>query len=525
MNFAIDIRELKLRFDKPWKTIWYFCLPSVVIMVIQGCYNIIDKVLALKFAAADLVKNQWYINEYQKLNPSSTLTIKNMERYINIATHYASQTYNLMWAFAIMAAIGCALNFSIAFGTRDRKQMAEIAGNGFVFIVILSCIVSFFTFVINYPGFDAIFVRSQMGANYNAIIEKLAWEFSYPMIFAAPLMFLSYYFLTLIRSEGRMSLVIASILTAMVINCIAAIFFMHVCHLGVTGAMLGTVCSWITQIIWGAIIIFKFKNSHSKFKFTNIININKSNFWNFTKVGFPNFIANFAFVITSYVATSLIIKLPVAMNEISLEADGVSILQQLMAALTPWMTLIISVGVGITQGARTIIAYNYGAKKYERIWHILIRVSMLLIAWFTFVICFIIAFGDVMIIQFSFPSEYASKYRWWLVLSFSTYPFCAVTYICLTLFQGTNRSALSTFSNSLRAFIVALPCLGVGYLIATKTNNAIYYFLCLGLNDLVCALILIPMLINFYNKHKNHLQDTYSDEDLVYLQKQTQNNN
>lgn len=80
------------------------------------------------------------------------------------------------------------------------------------------------------------------------------------------------------------------------------------------------------------------------------------------KAGLPNFIISLSFMLTSYVATSLAVLLPNQKYE-----NNIAILQQLIAAINPWITFIISVGFGLTQGARSIIAYNYGAEKYNRI--------------------------------------------------------------------------------------------------------------------------------------------------------------
>lgn len=512
MDIQLTMREKKFRFAKPWITIAYFCIPTILIMVIQGLYDVVDKTLALQFATNDLITNSWYVNAYNILkgltgaDKVTSIPQEDMRTFINIGTQYGYQVYNLQWAFSVMIGLGCSLNFSMAYGQRDKVKMQKITGNGFTITSLFGILVGAIMFCLIYPKFKALFITVQMGTLYNPITQQIAWQYCYPMIAGAPMMFLSYYVLSLLRSEGRSNLTIMMIISSLIINIGSSIFFMKICHLGMVGSMLGTVVAWICQVFIGLIIIIKKQDSTTTFGIKDAINIDKSNLLAFIKLGFPNFLANGALVFTSFISTILVVQLP---NQ---DYNGhVSILQQLMSSIAPWMILIVSVGAGITQGARSIIVYNYGAKKYNRIWQILKRTSTLLIIWFTLMLIVFICFGKEMMEMFAFPANYASKYKWWLVLNFMTYPFCAVTYICLTLFQGTNKPLLATISNSLRTIVVALPCLGIGFVISKISGNAIYYYLFIGLTDLFSASILIPILVYKWKKYHNSLIDVTDD--------------
>lgn len=501
-------REKKLRYGKPWITILYFCIPTVLIMVIQGFFSIIDKTLALQFASEGISHDPFYINLYQQMTGQIVefIPLDQVKIFINVATQYATQTYNLLFAFAVMAGMGCAMNFSVAFGQRDDKKMHEITGNGFSFTLIFSLFVAFTIFCLIFPGFNSVFIRFQMGKVYNPITNYLAWEYSYPMLLGAPLMFLSYYFVSLLRSEGRVGWIFLIMLSAVLINCAAAIFFMKVCNLKMEGAMLGTVFSWFVQVVWGFMIVFRFKTSYTRFAWVDMFKLKLSNIWSFLKVGLPNFIAGASFVIVSFISTSLVVNLPNQPIH-----NNISILQELMSTISPWMGLIFSAGTGISQGARAIIAYNFGAKKYNRIWQILKRSTILFFAWFIFDLVMIMILADQMMLWFAFPKEYVADYRWWLVLVFASFPFASFTLICFTLYQGINKSLLASFTNSLRAFTVALPMIGLGYLVAHLTGNSIFYFLFFGMIDFVSSLILIPILIHSWLQYKDKLIDQPDD--------------
>lgn len=505
MAIMLTDREKRLRYGAPWKVIAYFCIPTVLIMVIQGFYNIIDKTLALQFASRDLAHDQWYIDHYNNLTNSSVTSVPldQIKIYINVATQYASQTYNLMIAFGVMAGMGCAMTFSYAFGKRDIKKMRELTGNGFSFTFLFSILIAILVFFLVFPGFNSVLITSQMGNRYNPITEQLAWQYSYPMLLATPLAFISYYFICLLRNEGRVNWVIIIMVSSLLINAGAAILFMRVFHLKMQGAMLGTIVSWLVQIIWGFIIVFGFKSSYSRFTWHDVWYLKWSNIWQFLKAGFPNFISSISFVVFSYFSTMLVVQLP---NQPETD-NGVSLLQELMSAYSPWTTLIYSAGIGISQGSRAILAYNYGAQKNRRIWEILKRSSVLLITWFTFILIILIALSDQMMLVFAFPKHYVNQYRWWLVLSFCSYPLASLSLIAFTFYQGVNKSLLASITNSLRAFTIALPMMGLGFLVSKLTGNPIYYFLFFGLVDFACALVLIPMIVYSWSKYRVKMVD------------------
>ena len=54
-------REAMLRYASTWKAIWFFCLPTIVLMVVQGLYNILDKSLSLIFVTPNAIKNPVYL--------------------------------------------------------------------------------------------------------------------------------------------------------------------------------------------------------------------------------------------------------------------------------------------------------------------------------------------------------------------------------------------------------------------------------------------------------------------------------
>ncbi|AHI57936.1 hypothetical protein P344_02960 [Spiroplasma mirum ATCC 29335] len=63
------------------------------------------------------------------------------------------------------------------------------------------------------------------------------------------------------------------------------------------------------------------------------------------------------------------------------------------------------------EGVRSIIAYNYGAEKYNWIWQVLKQVSLVLIIWFYLIFILIMIFVSNMIKLFAFPVQDEAQYH------------------------------------------------------------------------------------------------------------------
>ncbi len=63
----------------------------------------------------------------------------------------------------------------------------------------------------------------------------------------------------------------------------------------------------------------------------------------------------------------------------------------------------------------------------------------------------------------------------------------------------------------LRSLIVMVPLSFIGYGISLLTGKNIDYFILIGLNDLICAFIIGPMLISTWRKNKTKLIDHPDD--------------
>ncbi|WP_031542313.1 MATE family efflux transporter [Mesoplasma photuris] len=574
-------REAMLRYSTPWKAILFFCLPTVIMMVVQGLFNILDKNLSLIFATEHAVTNwqhiyslifgsgdgthslvlegihndaingvayngeaDWFARLFdQSTNPALkqilldwakgntsleatktavqnlfdnnqiTISEKAMKTYINLATQYTTQSYNLVFAFSQVMGIGAGMHFAVEFGKGNREKLKEISGNGIMFSLMVSLFVAFLLFSISYRPWGQVLISSQMGDKVNLVIEELAWKDVEPLIFGLPIMFMANVTMNVLRSEGKMYHVLTMSITSIFVKVAVSIMAMKFGGMELAGAMLGSVISFLYQLLYCLILMFYGKRSYSKFKLENLYKLNFKNGIYSVKAGLPNFIMYFAIFINIFVSTAVLTELPLPQG--FTDKDGVSLLQNFMSSLTPWSALFTSACIGLNQGARNIIAFNYGAGNKVRIIEISKRAFLLMTIWMVGVVILIASAGPGMLVMFSFdPNDisYGSTLYWYLIFFFMWYILVAFTYISLPIFQGTKKTKIAIFISSLRTILVFLPLVGIGFAVSIATGNPFFYFLFVGLNDLISALIILPLIILFYKRSKAKNRITIKEE-------------
>ena len=117
--------------------------------------------------------------------------------------------------------------------------------------------------------------------------------------------------------------------------------------------------------------------------------------------------------------------------------------------------------MGLTQGVLPLIAYNYGAKKYERMQQV-IRFTMGVALGFT--ICCTILFRTFapQLITFFIdePASVEFGTRFLSVLAFAA-PLCAMSYMANTVFQAVGNRRASLILSIMRKGVVDIPAMFV----------------------------------------------------------------
>lgn len=240
-------REHKLRYAKPWSAIWYFCGPMVLIMVIQGLYNIIDKNMAQSFTNLDIMK-RFNIDEH---------TANNL---VNITTRYTMTAFYTLFAFASLFGVGASIVFSMGYGRRNIAQMRRIVGNMVGLQIVLSILVALVLFFLMNEHFGTLLVKAQMNGGMSGLAQSryitLSWEYSRVFIFCAPLLFLSFALPTFLRTEGKVFIVLIMQIISIPVNVLFSFIFSKLAHLEMSGVMMGSMMAWILTLCFPRVLLF-----------------------------------------------------------------------------------------------------------------------------------------------------------------------------------------------------------------------------------------------------------------------------
>lgn len=491
----ISKRERVIRYYQPWKAIFFMCAPTVLIMLILSTYNLVDKLLALKFA------DQYVMDKFLQNLQMDIITMKRTAKdIINVATQYSTSTIGLIMAFSLFVAIGTSTRFGIAYGQQNRKLMAKNIGNGVTLTLILTIVLTPILSSINklIISWQAQGV-TESNDHINKVILELAANYTKWFAFLMVFILFSTFLINLLRTEGRGLWATMIILSSVIVNIILDIVLMVYGKLGLEGAAIATLISYVWNIVFALLIIYFDKNSKLKITLQDLI-IDWKIIGNIVAIGLSPFFINVSLAITAAMSNYFVRHLSDVLPK---EHIKVSWVVQLFAGIAPWIILTDAPLIGISQGSRALLSYCYGAKKYQRIWEILKRVILIqfLILLVTEVV--IGLFGNQML--GIFISNVDFSYRWYFLLSYLVYPSIVVPYIGIIFYQSISRPKLSLFFSSLRSVIVTIPCMIIGYQVALVTKDAHYYFLFLGLIGPISALISAPILAFTWKKYRHYL--------------------
>jgi putative MATE family efflux protein len=312
--------------DSPWRLLVRFSLPSIVGMVVNAMYNIVDRMF-IGYGVG-------------------TLGIA--------AVTISFPIMMAMMAFSILVGVGANTLFSIRMG-EGRKQDAErILGNAFSLLFFAPLIVS-------------VFILFQLDPILR-LIGTSEWLLPYARTYARIILYgsalssaahgLSHF----IRSDGHPQISMISMLIGGIVNTILDPLFIFVFNWGITGAAWATVIAQTLSFAW-CMAYFLSPRANIRLHRRNLRLDLRHIVLPFLILGFTPFVMN--------LANSL---LNVVLNR-SLHRYGGENAVAVMGILMAYMSIIFMPTFGITQGIQPLMGYNYGANKYSRV-RIFFRLSV-----------------------------------------------------------------------------------------------------------------------------------------------------
>lgn len=392
-----------------------FAIPSVVSMLVNALYNIVDQIF--------IGKGVGYLG--------------------NAATTVVFPLMTIILAVGTMLGAGGSAYAAIKLGEKDENEAENTLGNQFLMLVIIGIFITVIGYVFLTP------ILTLFGATpQNMTYSK---QYASIILFGTTFNLLGIGLSNMARTDGNPNVAMYSMLVGAVLNTVLDPFYIFVLHWGVIGAAIATVTS---QVMGALILLYYFtrkgnlrlKKEHMKLKpklcFT-IFNLGISSCITQTAATIMQIVMNNSLVIYGNMTT--------IGGDVALSAMGI-VLKVSM--------IITSVCVGIGIGAQPILGFNKGANQPKRIKATYKRAAM--IATLTsiggWILC--ISFPNMILSLFGKENAVFTEFAVKCMRTYMFGIFCAGFQITATsYFQATGQPLKASILSMMRQLILLIPLL------------------------------------------------------------------
>lgn len=314
--------ENPLGYEKLPKLLKGYAIPSIVAMLVSSLYNIVDQIF--------IGQGVGYLG--------------------NAATNVAYPLTTICLSISLLIGVGSAARFSLALGAKQKEKAELTVGNAISMMFLLGTL--YFIFI-------ELFL-SPLLTLFGATPDIMPYAKSYTSITAIgmPLLIVTNGMSNLARADGSPKFSMTSMLVGAIINTILDPIFIFVFDMGMAGAALATVIGQLVSFIMAVSYIRRFKHielkkEHFKLKKSECIRI--------ASLGMSNSLNQLAITLVQIVLNNSLTYY----GALSIYGSGIPLACSGIVMKTN--SLLLSIVIGISQGAQPIISFNYGAKKYDRV--------------------------------------------------------------------------------------------------------------------------------------------------------------
>ena len=392
-------------------------LPMILAMLVQALYNVVDSVFV-----------SWY-------DPDAAVT----------ALSLAFPVQNIMIGFATGIGVGVNALLSKSLGEGDQKTANRSAGNGFFLVAVATVLFALFGIF----GTRAFFEMQPIDENKAKVVGFGAQYTSICCTFAVGI-FVEVLGERLLQASGRTFYTLITQGTGAVLNIILdpvfifGVEWLGIPAMGIAGAAVATVIGqWVAAIL---ALIFNFKcNPDVQFSLRALIP-SKRVIGSILTVGIPSIIM---------VAIGSVMNF--SMNQILLGIDPTNAATKVFGIYFKLQSFFFMPLFGLNNGTVSIVAYNYGARKPERITGTLKRsCTLALCVMIVGLLVFQLA-PDLLLNIFNQTDDVIRIGRSALRQISWAFPMAAIGIALTAGFQGLGNGSYSTIISLCRQMLVLLP--------------------------------------------------------------------
>ena len=440
----------KLGTEDVRKLLATLALPAVIAQIVNLLYNIVDRI---------------YIGHIQDIGASALTGVGLFTPILMMIN-----------AFAMFSGSGGAPKASILLGAKENEKAEKVIGNCFSLTLILAIILTIL-FYIFAPQLLTFFGASEVTLPY-------ALEYARIYILGTITVLIVMGMNPFITIQGFAKTSMMTTIIGAIINIVLDPIFIFLFDMGVKGAAIATVLSqtvgalWILKFLTGKKTILKLKKENMKIK---------------KDILFPCL----ALGSSSFVMVSTESLLSITFTS-SLSQYGGDLAVGAMTIITSVSQLCSMPLQGICQGGQTIISYNFGARKKDRVkkaffLELFVCVTYAIIFWIMMML-FPKTFAEIFTSDASLSEYTANVLRIYMIGIFAT----GFQISCQNSFVGLGQAKISLFLAILRKLILLIPLI---LILPTFMSNQVFaVFIAEPISDILAATITTIAFITKFNK-------------------------
>jgi len=391
-----------------------FTLPATAAMAINSLYNITDRI----FVGNSVGKEG--LSAITAVFPITTLIM----------------------ALSVLSGMGCSTLVAIRLGQNDEKGAVNVLNHTLIYIAAVAGITSILGFVFVKQILLMLGITPEL-AEYAAPYARIIISFSVFTYFAFGLNHT-------IRSTGKPIMAMITVLSGGIMNIILDFVLVTKMGLGIIGA------AWANAVSQGIasvlVILYFIKYSPIKLCFKNFIFEIKQIF-EIAKIGSAQSFMQFITALITVLLNKIVITV---MSTDALASAGV---------YTSVVTLLMVPAMGISQGAQSLIGYNYGAQNKKRVISFYYAATVLSIAATAIVVIVAQVFAPQLAGIFGKDVPLAPI---WIKRGVFLLPLSAAIIVTSGYFQAKGKQGKALLAALFRQVIFYVPAL---YILPKLINN------------------------------------------------------
>ncbi|MDO4622401.1 MAG: MATE family efflux transporter [Eubacteriales bacterium] len=304
------------------KLMLQFGIPSVISMLVNSIYNIVDQIF--------IGQRVGYLG--------------------NAATNVTFPFVTIGMALALMISVGTAANVGLNLGKKDYKRVNLTLGNGFCLALLAGLLVLFF---------GELFMTPLLRL-FGATDLVLPYALAYARIYVAGLPFVTLSIMTSdeIRADGNPRFSMITMLAGAIFNVVFDYIFIFPMNMGVSGAAWATILGQFLTMVLNLVYFRRLKTM--QFEVKNM-RLDSRTVKSILTLGLSSCATQLAMLVMQIVMNQQTVKYG------AMSRFGAEIPLTVFGIVNKVNAIMISIIMGMTVGTQPVYSFNYGAQKYSRV--------------------------------------------------------------------------------------------------------------------------------------------------------------